>query len=140
MEIGGLRNLRVLNLKHLRSLSYIPSGVLLKLSKLEELYVSNEFKAWESVEDGKTNASLKELESHPITALQICVSNFSALPKESVISNLRRFKIYMISTDFICRSYGKDSKNELYMEGDGHDFLAKARRMSALVRNTEYFV
>ncbi|EEF40599.1 probable disease resistance protein At1g61190 [Ricinus communis] len=134
IEIGRLRNLRVLNLSSMSSLRYIPLGVLSKMSNLEELYVSTKFMAWGLIEDGKENASLKELESHPITALEIYVFNFLVFPKEWVISNLSRFKV-VIGTHFKYNSYGKDSMNELYIEGDGNDVLASG--FSALLRNTE---
>ncbi|KAF2290918.1 hypothetical protein GH714_016677 [Hevea brasiliensis] len=92
-EIGLLKNLRLLDLRRAAGLEYIPSGVLLALSKLEELYLPY-FGNWEPMEDGrKTNASLSELDTHHMTALEISVPKASILPEVSVFRNLERFEI-----------------------------------------------
>ncbi|KAF2282849.1 hypothetical protein GH714_043153 [Hevea brasiliensis] len=95
-EIGLLKNLRLLDLRRVINLRYIPPGVLLGLSKLEELYVTDKFMMkWESKDGDKINASLSELETHHITALEITVPKASILPKDSVFRNLIRFKIFI---------------------------------------------
>ncbi|KAJ9174765.1 hypothetical protein P3X46_013371 [Hevea brasiliensis] len=79
-EIGQLKNLRLLDLRRVNGLEYIPSGVLLALSKLEELYLPSYFVEWEHMEDGKkTNASLSELDTHHMTALEISVPKLKEL-------------------------------------------------------------
>ncbi|KAF2290909.1 hypothetical protein GH714_016506 [Hevea brasiliensis] len=114
-SLDVLRNLRTLRLvvaglEEGRSLEYIPSGVLLALSKLEELYLPYRFGNWEPMEDGrKTNASLSELDTHHMTALEISVPKASILPEVSVFRNLERFKICVGCTNEIVadRNYAK---------------------------------
>ncbi|KAF2290917.1 hypothetical protein GH714_016654 [Hevea brasiliensis] len=109
-EIGQLKNLRLLDLRRVDGLEYIPSGVLLALSKLEELYLPSYFVEWEHMEDGKkTNASLSELDTHHMTALEISVPQASILPEVSVFRNLERFKICVGCTNEIVadRNYAK---------------------------------
>ncbi|KAJ9145935.1 hypothetical protein P3X46_028262 [Hevea brasiliensis] len=109
-EIGQLKNLRLLDLRRVDRLEYIPSGVLLALSKLEELYLPYRFGNWEPMEDGrKTNASLSELDTHHMTALEISVPKASILPEVSVFRNLERFKICVGCTNEIVadRNYAK---------------------------------
>ncbi|KAG8658176.1 hypothetical protein MANES_03G124100v8 [Manihot esculenta] len=65
-EIGELNNLRVLDLRSCKWLVRIPSNMIRKLTKLEELYVGGcSFKQWEAEETCKrgSNASLMELRS-----------------------------------------------------------------------------
>ncbi|KAJ9145929.1 hypothetical protein P3X46_028256 [Hevea brasiliensis] len=109
-EIGLLKNLRLLDLRGAVRLKCIPSGVLLELSKLEELYLPSYFGEWEPVEDGKkNNASLSELDTHHVTALEISVPKASILPEVSVFRNLERFKICVGCTNEIVadRNYAK---------------------------------
>ncbi|XP_050228112.1 disease resistance protein At4g27190-like [Mercurialis annua] len=137
-EIGMLKNLRLLDLWEMEELEYIPSGVLSRLSKLEELYVTSFFFAWGvTTEDGKTNASLNEIESHPITGLKIGIQNSSVLCKESVFENLTRFKIIMSPFAFVDRRERRrrDSVNELYIGGDAIEIKNSA--IHALLRTSE---
>ncbi|KAF2290905.1 hypothetical protein GH714_016439 [Hevea brasiliensis] len=62
------------------------------------------------MEDGrKTNASLSELDTHHMTALEISVPKASILPEVSVFRNLERFKICVGCTNEIVadRNYAK---------------------------------
>ncbi|KAG8661029.1 hypothetical protein MANES_02G220780v8 [Manihot esculenta] len=134
-EIGLLKNLRLLNLRRVEYLRYIPPGVLLRLSKLEELYLPLRYMMkWEWKEDEeKTNASLSELETHHITALHITVVNAYISPKDSVFRNLIRFHIFVgKSKVHIVR---KDSENILYLEGDASDI--KGSGICVLLRKVE---
>ncbi|KAG8660962.1 hypothetical protein MANES_02G209475v8 [Manihot esculenta] len=134
-EIGLLKNLRLLNLRRVKNLRYIPPGVLLRLSKLEELYLPPGYMMkWEWKEDEeKNNASLSELETHHITALHITVVNAYISPKDSVFRNLIRFHIFVgKSKVHIVR---KDSENILYLEGDASDI--KGSGICVLLRKVE---
>ncbi|KAG8657321.1 hypothetical protein MANES_03G063225v8 [Manihot esculenta] len=122
-EIGLLKNLRLLDLRGVINLRYIPPGLLLGLSRLEELYVTDKFMMkWQSKEDGKkTNASLSELETHHITALEITVPKASILPKDLVFRNLIRFKIFIGHKFAYGSLIDRDSVNVLHLEGDASD-------------------
>ncbi|KAL4325668.1 hypothetical protein GQ457_11G019040 [Hibiscus cannabinus] len=58
-EIGQLTQLKVLNLDNCSKLSVIPPDVLSKLSRLEELHVSNSFAQWEDGQSAGRHASLE---------------------------------------------------------------------------------
>ncbi|KAF2290371.1 hypothetical protein GH714_012413 [Hevea brasiliensis] len=121
-EIGLLKNLRLLDLRRVINLRYIPPGVLLGLSKLEELYVTDKFMMkWESKDGDKINASLSELETHHITALEITVPKASILPKDSVFRNLIRFKIFIGHKYAYGSLVDRDSVNVLHLEGEAND-------------------
>ncbi|KAG8660989.1 hypothetical protein MANES_02G202959v8 [Manihot esculenta] len=134
-EIGNLKNLRLLNLRRVRILRYIPPGVLLRLSKLEELYLPLRYMMkWEWKEDEeKTNASLSELETHHITALHIAVVNAYISPKDSVFRNLIRFHIFVGTSKF--HIVHKDSENVLHLKGDASDI--KGSGICVLLREVE---
>ncbi|XP_062005144.1 probable disease resistance protein At4g27220 [Rosa rugosa] len=83
-EIGQLTNLRMLDVSavHIRT---IPSKVITKLHKLEELYMECEFLDWGSKIDGEgeeTNIGLDELAGllH-LSILTVCISNANGIPK-----------------------------------------------------------
>ncbi|KAJ9130949.1 hypothetical protein P3X46_033913 [Hevea brasiliensis] len=121
-EIGLLKNLRLLDLRRVINLRYIPPGVLLGLSKLEELYVTDKFMMkWESKDVDKINASLSELETHHITALEITVPKASILPKDSVFRNLIRFKIFIGHKYAYGSLVDRDAVNVLHLEGEAND-------------------
>ncbi|XP_043809753.1 disease resistance protein At4g27190 [Manihot esculenta] len=133
-EIGSLKNLRLLNLRRVRILRYIPPVVLLRLSKLEELYLPLRYMMkWEWKEEKKTNASLSELETHHITALHITVVNAYISPKASVFRNLIRFHIFV--GDSKVDIVHKDSENVLHLKGDASDI--KGSGICVLLREVE---
>ncbi|XP_043810325.1 disease resistance protein At4g27190 isoform X2 [Manihot esculenta] len=134
-EIGSLKNLRLLNLRRVENLRYIPPDVLVGLSKLEELYLPHRYKMkWEWKEDEeKTNASLSELETHHITALHITVVNAYISPKDSVFRNLIRFHIF-VGYSKVCIVH-KDSENVLHLKGDASDI--KGSGICVLLRKVE---
>ncbi|KAG8661052.1 disease resistance protein At4g27190-like [Manihot esculenta] len=134
-EIGNLKNLRLLNLRRVENLRYIPPDVLVGLSKLEELYLPLRYMMkWEWKEDEeKTNASLSELETHHITALHITVVNAYISPKASVFRNLIRFHIFV--GDSKVHIVHKDSENVLHLKGDASDI--KGSGICVLLRKVE---
>ncbi|XP_065880524.1 uncharacterized protein [Euphorbia lathyris] len=152
-EVGSMGKLRLLDLRGMSRLRYIPRGVLSRLSSLEELYAGS-FMEWESSvyydsdssvefeEDycgigGKVNASLDELESLPLTSLQISVPEPSVLPTESVLKNLARFRIVIKINLFAeGRTLGSmDSENGLRLEGDAS--AIKRSGICVLLKKTE---
>ncbi|KAG8660978.1 hypothetical protein MANES_02G211901v8 [Manihot esculenta] len=134
-EIGNLKNLRLLNLRRVEGLRYIPPDVLVGLSKLEELYLPPGYMMkWEWKEDEeKTNASLSELETHHITALHITVVNAYISPKDSVFRNLKRFHIFVGYS--LVGIVHKDSENVLHLKGDASDI--KGSGICVLLRKVE---
>ncbi|XP_065856746.1 uncharacterized protein [Euphorbia lathyris] len=136
-EIGELGNLRLLDLSKM-NLVYIPQGVLPRMLKLEELYLPFRFRRWgcrvkeehddydelKSREDDdcddeeRINASLSDIGSLSLNALQISVPSISNFPKNSpVLKNLQRFKI-LVQDDLKYLSTNKGSTNELQLRGD----------------------
>ncbi|XP_043810374.1 disease resistance protein At4g27190 isoform X2 [Manihot esculenta] len=134
-EIGNLKNLRLLNLRRVENLRYIPPDVLVGLSKLEELYLPLRYMMkWEWKEDEeKTNASLSELGTHHITALHITVVNAYISPKASVFRNLIRFHIFVGKSKV--HIVHKDSENVLHLKGDASDI--KGSGICVLLRKVE---
>ncbi|KAG8660938.1 hypothetical protein MANES_02G201301v8 [Manihot esculenta] len=134
-EIGLLKNLRLLNLRRVENLRYIPPVVLSRLSKLEELYLPRRYMMkWEWKEDEeKTNASLSELETHHITALHITVVNAYISPKDSVFRNLIRFHIFVGKSRLF--TVHKDSENVLHLKGDASDI--KGSGICVLLKEVE---
>ncbi|XP_065855696.1 uncharacterized protein [Euphorbia lathyris] len=136
-EMGQLRNLRLLDLRKM-NLTYIPPGVLSRMVKLEELYLplsfrkwgcstkkgADDYEEWESREDDdcddeeRINASLSEIVSLSLNALQICVPNLSMLPKKSqVFKCVWQFKIF-VTNNLQYQPFHKGSINELHLTGD----------------------
>ncbi|XVF65760.1 hypothetical protein PTKIN_Ptkin09bG0275900 [Pterospermum kingtungense] len=94
-ELGNLTQLRLLDLNNCTELKYIRSGILSKLSRLEELYMINSFRLWE-IESRNRDASLAELKklSH-LTCLHIEIPHLSMMPKDLFCGRLLRYKIYI---------------------------------------------
>ncbi|XP_065857724.1 uncharacterized protein [Euphorbia lathyris] len=153
-EVGELGNLRFLDLRKM-NISYIPPGVLSRMLKLEELYMPSSFRkwgcraraeiddydAWESSEESdcddeeQINASLTEIASLSLYALQICVPKASILPKNSTIfKNILQFKI-LVPNNLKYQSFCKGPVNELQLTGDAIDI--KESGISDLMRRTE---
>ncbi|XP_040998560.1 LOW QUALITY PROTEIN: disease resistance protein SUMM2-like [Juglans microcarpa x Juglans regia] len=101
-EIGNLNELKLLDMKRCFSLKRIATGVLSRLSRLQELYMAD-FKNWEYTttiegngERTSNNASLAELIPYfgRMTVLEISVPSIACLPKELHFSNSNlRFRI-----------------------------------------------
>ncbi|PSR82440.1 Disease resistance protein [Actinidia chinensis var. chinensis] len=105
LEIGQLTSLLLLDLRDCDNLSVIPQGVISKLTKLEELYISDRFDKWEATTDKKqdtsSNASLDELTSlnDQLITLHIHIPDVKLLPEKQLkFENLKRFKISVGST------------------------------------------
>ncbi|CAL5394211.1 unnamed protein product [Camellia sinensis] len=91
-EIGQLTRLRLLDLGNCRKLTEIPQGVISNLSRLEELYILDDYVAGQREERNKVN--LDELgKLRQLTTLQIHIPNVMLLPKDFCFENLIRFKI-----------------------------------------------
>ncbi|XP_052177802.1 probable disease resistance protein At4g27220 isoform X3 [Diospyros lotus] len=76
-EIRELTHLRSLNLMEWNSLKLIPKGVISNLINLEELYVTEDFKGWDTTiyGGGMSNASIAELKSlTQLTVLYVSIS------------------------------------------------------------------
>ncbi|XP_040372829.1 probable disease resistance protein At4g27220 isoform X2 [Rosa chinensis] len=83
-EIGQLTNLRMLDVSAVR-IRTIPSKVISKLHKLEELYMECGFLDWGSKVDGEgeeTNIGFDELAGLLyLSILTVCISNANGIPK-----------------------------------------------------------
>ncbi|XP_065857221.1 uncharacterized protein [Euphorbia lathyris] len=138
-EMGQLENLRLLDLSKM-NIAYIPAGVLSRLLKLEELYLPLSFKRWgrkpkkyddydewesgeedNSDDEERVNASLNEIVSLSLNALQITVPKASNLPKKSsIFKNIREFKI-LVPNNFKYQPFGQNSRNQLQLTGEACD-------------------
>ncbi|XP_065857219.1 uncharacterized protein [Euphorbia lathyris] len=138
-EMGQLENLRLLDLRKM-NIAYIPTGVLSRLLKLEELYFplsfrrwgckpknNDDYDEWESGEEDnsddeeRVNASLTEIVSLSLNALQITVPKASNLPKKSTIfKNIQEFKI-LVPNNVKYEPFGQGSINQLQLTGDACD-------------------
>ncbi|KAI4353646.1 hypothetical protein L6164_002578 [Bauhinia variegata] len=96
-EIAELINLKMLDLSN-SGIEVIPSNIISKLTKLEELYMGNTSIKWEhenSVNQHK-NASLAELRQLPnLTALDLQIPEASMLPRDFMLVKLERYKIFI---------------------------------------------
>ncbi|KAI8009843.1 Disease resistance protein [Camellia lanceoleosa] len=91
-EIGQLTGLRLLDLGNCYQLIEIPQGVISNLSRLEELYILDEYVAGQRKEISKMN--LGELgKLTQLTTLEIYIPNVMLLPKDFRFENLISFKI-----------------------------------------------
>ncbi|KAF5950215.1 hypothetical protein HYC85_012208 [Camellia sinensis] len=91
-EIGQLTRLRLLDLGNCHRLTEIPQGVISNLSRLEELYILDDYVFGHRKERSKVN--LDELgKLTQLTTLQIHIPNVMLLPKDFCFENLIRFKI-----------------------------------------------
>ncbi|XP_065876672.1 uncharacterized protein [Euphorbia lathyris] len=141
VEIGLMCNLRVLRFRNLKSLQqifvYIPPGVLSKLVKLEELYLPLEFQYWGCKEYGgeRINANLDEIESLPLTALEIGVRKGSILA-EKFVKNLTRFEVHVEHS--FSRNFRRGDKSKTLLDVVGVDACdITASWISALLRKSE---
>ncbi|KAH1084292.1 hypothetical protein J1N35_024053 [Gossypium stocksii] len=97
-EIGQLTKLKWLGLTDCPQLKRIPPGVFCKLSRLEELYMTNSFKEWEAEghSSQQSNSSLVELKALScLTALQIYIHNAKVIPKDFSFEKLQRYIIFI---------------------------------------------
>ncbi|KAL4379724.1 hypothetical protein GQ457_02G040500 [Hibiscus cannabinus] len=90
--IGQLTKLKWLDLRECSKLKRIPSGVLCKLSRLEQLYMCNRCVEW-GTEGHSSLAELQVLSS--LTALEIRIHNSNIIPKGFVFEKLRRYIIFI---------------------------------------------
>ncbi|XP_065855629.1 uncharacterized protein [Euphorbia lathyris] len=135
-EMGQLENLRLLDLRKM-SIGYIPAGVFSRLLKLEELYFPLSFRRWgckpkkyadydewesgeedNSEDDERVNASLAEIVSLSLNALQITVPKAANLPKKSLIfKNIQEFK-NLAPNNVKYQPFGQGSMNQLQLTGE----------------------
>ncbi|KAF8038725.1 hypothetical protein BT93_B1314 [Corymbia citriodora subsp. variegata] len=93
-EIGQLVELRLLDLRNCFNLQIIEPGVLGRLIKLEELYLTNSFNRWNSVEQTQpTNANLIELNNMKnLCTLHVSIPDPSVLPKDLNVKKLTKYR------------------------------------------------
>ncbi|KAK7405164.1 hypothetical protein VNO78_06363 [Psophocarpus tetragonolobus] len=95
--IGGLSNLRLLDLTDCSPLEVIPRNVILSLTSLEELYMGNS-NVQEEVKEGKgqsNDSSLSELRNlHQLTTLNVQTEDTSVFPRDFLgFGRLENYKI-----------------------------------------------
>ncbi|KAH9745591.1 Disease resistance protein [Citrus sinensis] len=96
VSFGRLSHLRLLDLTDCYNLELIPPGVLSRLRKLEELYMSHSFCHWqfESEEDTRSNAKFIELGAlSRLTSLHIDIPKGEIMPSDMSLPNLTSFSI-----------------------------------------------
>ncbi|TXG49631.1 hypothetical protein EZV62_025506 [Acer yangbiense] len=93
-EIGQLTRLKLLDLSNCSKLKVIPSNVLSRLTRLEELYIGNSFVQWEV--EGRNNASLAELKQlSRLTTLDMHVLDAQIVPQDLFLEKLERYRIFI---------------------------------------------
>ncbi|KAI8009986.1 Disease resistance protein [Camellia lanceoleosa] len=108
-EIGQLTRLRLLDLGNCKKLTEIPQGVISNLSRLEELYILDDYEYGHREERSKVN--LDELgKLTQLTTLQIHIPNVMLLPKDFCFENLIRYKISMGEKYYFFGDYSKSCK------------------------------
>lgn len=119
-EIGDLTNLRMLDLSGSYNIGRVPSKVLSRLYKLEELYMPDNFGDWgNKVEGGlgnKTNAGFDELTGlQYLNTVTLRISDTECLPKDIV------FCMNWVCFD-ICISQESPSRDYSLKSHFSHDF------------------
>ncbi|KAF5938114.1 hypothetical protein HYC85_025620 [Camellia sinensis] len=94
-EIGGLVNLKLLDLTRCIELKRIAPGVISALVQLQELYMGGCEIIWEREDkEGGENASLREFESlSNLNTLEINIKDVLCLPRISLFSKLTKYAI-----------------------------------------------
>ncbi|KAL7197621.1 hypothetical protein ACSBR2_020206 [Camellia fascicularis] len=94
-EIGGLVNLKLLNLTDCFELKRIAPGVISSLVQLQELYMGGCGIIWEREgKEGGENASLREFESlSNLNTLEINIKDVVCLPRIPLFSKLTKYSI-----------------------------------------------
>ncbi|THG08241.1 hypothetical protein TEA_010991 [Camellia sinensis var. sinensis] len=94
-EIGGLVNLKLLDLTRCDKLKRIIPGVISALVQLQELYMGGCEIIWEREgKEGGENASLRELESlSNLNTLEINIKDVVCLPRIPLFSKLTKYSI-----------------------------------------------
>ncbi|KAL7197583.1 hypothetical protein ACSBR2_020176 [Camellia fascicularis] len=94
-EIGGLVNLKLLDLTRCRKLKRIAPGVISALVQLQELYMGGCEIIWEREgNEGGENASLREFESlSNLNTLEIGIKDVVCLPRIPLFSKLTKYSI-----------------------------------------------
>ncbi|KDO51036.1 hypothetical protein CISIN_1g036269mg, partial [Citrus sinensis] len=96
VSFGRLGHLRLLDLTDCYNLELIPRGVLSRLRKLEELYMSKTFCHWqfENEDDSRSNAKFIELGAlSRLTSLHIDIPEGEIMPSDMSFQNLTSFSI-----------------------------------------------
>ncbi|KAF8035123.1 hypothetical protein BT93_C1227 [Corymbia citriodora subsp. variegata] len=94
-EIGGLTELRFLDLRGCTRLRVIEPGVLGSLVNLEELYMEDSFDQWEVEDEASlSNASLAELKSmKKLSTLYIAIPHSANLSRDLPFGELNKYKL-----------------------------------------------
>ncbi|KAK4576172.1 hypothetical protein RGQ29_026924 [Quercus rubra] len=94
-ELGEMVSLKMLDLAFCNQLQQIPPNVIQRLSQLEELIISSNFKNWdvEGTTSEISNPNLSELNSLPRLVILSLQLNSNHLPKGFVFPDLHRYFI-----------------------------------------------
>ncbi|XVF06201.1 hypothetical protein REPUB_Repub06bG0027000 [Reevesia pubescens] len=97
-EIGLLFKLKLLDLTGCTQLKVIPSNVLSRLSRLEELYLGDSFVQWRTGrhDEQRSYASLTEFRHllH-LSTLEVHIRDDRIMPKDLFLTNLVRYKVFI---------------------------------------------
>ncbi|XP_058092438.1 probable disease resistance protein At4g27220 [Magnolia sinica] len=130
-EIGELVNLRNLDLTNTTHLKIVPSGVISRLTLLEELKMWNSFQEWKAEENDASsssssiNASLSEVASlKELSNLHLCIVEVERFPQEyPLIKHLTKLKNFCFcicqrpNDGVVAHEYPVSNPDELkYME------------------------
>ncbi|XP_048136678.1 uncharacterized protein LOC115730111 [Rhodamnia argentea] len=135
-EIGGLIELRFLDLTGCTWLKIIEPGVLASLVNLEELYMEDSFDHWEAEDKApQNNASLAELKKmKKLSTLYISIPHSAYIPRDLPFEKLNKHKIQIGDVWDWSGEY-KESKN-LKLKLDTGNLLLEAC-VSKCLRGTQ---
>ncbi|KAK8589345.1 hypothetical protein V6N12_023745 [Hibiscus sabdariffa] len=96
-EMGQLLKLKLLDLSGCTQLKVIPSDVLSRFSRLEELYLSDSFNQWRTRgldDDQRSYASLTEFNHlSRLSTLEVHIRDDRIVPKDLYFTELQRYKV-----------------------------------------------
>ncbi|XP_039162934.1 uncharacterized protein LOC120290650 [Eucalyptus grandis] len=135
-EIGGLTELRFLDLTECFRLQIIEPGVLESLVNLEELYIDG-FCQWEAEDEApRSNASLADLKNmKKLRTLHITIPHSTNLSSDLPFGNLKEYKIQIGAIAHGCDEY-KESRS-LKLNLDSGNLLREACMQECLGRTQD---
>ncbi|AES81099.2 NB-ARC domain disease resistance protein [Medicago truncatula] len=136
IEIGNLGSVRLLDLSNCNDLDIISDNILIRLSRLEELYYRIDNFPWK-----RNEVALNELKkiSHQLKVVEIKFRGAESLVKDLDFKNLQKFWVYVDPYTDFQRSLYLDS-TLLQVSGIGYQSIGSILMISQLIKKCEILV
>ncbi|GAU44866.1 hypothetical protein TSUD_329220 [Trifolium subterraneum] len=133
IEIGNLGGLRLLDLTNCNDLNVISANVLIRLSRLEELYLRMDNFPWK-----KNDVAINELKkiSHQLKVVEMKVRGTEVLFNDLDLYNLQKFWIYVDPYTYLQRSAYLES-NLLQVSAIDYQSVNSILMISQLIKKCE---